>query len=185
MSLPSSAISGTHVIREAVPADAGALAALKLATFRETFLEGFKVPYPPRDLAIFEEASYSVAKVRSELADPAHRTWVAEGADGGPLVAYAHVGPCKLPHPEVGEGDMELYQIYLRRHAQGTGLGKGLMARAMGYLEGSASRIWLGVWTGNARAQAFYGALGFAVVGEYQFPVGEWRDDELILRRDL
>ena len=130
----------TFAIRDAVPADAPALAALKLATFRETFLEGFGIPYPPRDLAIFEEESYSVAKVSAELADPAHRTWVAE-ADGdvgetGRLLAYAHVGPCKLPHPDVRPGELELYQIYLRRQVQGTGLGKALMQRAMGFLEG-------------------------------------------------
>ena len=182
-------------VREAVLADAPALAELKLATFRETFLEGFGVPYPPHDLAIFEAESYSVAKVRAELADPSHRTWVVDaedvdaGAAGGRLVAYAHVGPCKLPHPDVRPGEMELYQIYLRREVQGTGLGKALMARAMDFLEGSGqkpgqARIWLGVWSGNLSAQEFYRRLGFTVVGEYQFPVGEWRDDELIFRRD-
>ena len=191
--------SALMTIRDAVPADAPELAALKLKTFRETFLEGFGVPYPPADLAIFEEESYSVAKVMAELADPSHRTWVAEVVSGGPpdapqLVAYAHVGPCKLPHPDVRPREMELYQLYMRRTAQGTGLGKALMDRAMGFLErhgpddgaggGVAPRIWLGVWTGNDRAQAFYRRLGFAVVGAYQFPVGAWRDDELIMRRD-
>ena len=184
----------TLAVREAVLADAPALAELKLATFRETFLEGFGVPYPPHDLAIFEAESYSVAKVRAELAEPSHRTWVvdagaAEAEAGRRLVAYAHVGPCKLPHPDVQPGEMELYQIYLRREVQGAGLGKALMDRAMGFLEGSGqepgqARIWLGVWSGNLSAQGFYRKLGFTVVGEYQFPVGEWRDDELILRRD-
>ena len=181
--------STTLAVREAVLADAPALAALKLATFRETFLEGFGVPYPPHDLAIFEAESYSVAKVLGELADPSHRTWVVEAADGHQLVAYAHVGPCKLPHPDVRPGELELYQIYLRRAVQGSGLGKALMARAMDFLENSGpepgqARIWLGVWSGNLSAQGFYRKLGFTVVGEYQFPVGEWRDDELILRRD-
>ena len=172
-------------IREAMPADAPALAALKLATFRETFLEGFAIPSPAGDLVFLEEASYSPGKVSAELADPAHRTWVAEfGAEPGRLVAYAHVGPCKLPHPDVRAGEMELYQIYLRREAQGSGLGKALMARAMEFLEAHSARIWLGVWRDNAPALAFYRKLGFVAVGEYQFPVGEWRDDELILRRD-
>ncbi len=179
-------IIGDLAIRDANPADAPALAALKLATFRETFLEGFAIPYPPRDLAIFEEQSYGLAKVSAELADPTHHTLVAEvaGQDGGQLVAYAHVGPCKLPHCDVRPGEMELYQLYLRRQVQGTGLGKALMGRAFDYLDAGTNRIWLGVWQGNERARALYRALGFAAVGEYKFPVGDWYDDELIMRRD-
>ena len=173
----------TFAIRDAAPADAPALAALKLATFRETFLEDFGVPYPPRDLAVFEAETYSIARVAAELADPSHRSWVAEVEDAGGgrrLVAYAHVGPCKLPHADVRPGEMELYQIYLRRDAQGGGLGKALMGRVMDFLENSGTpagraRIWLGVWSGNLKAQAFYRRLGFAQVGEYQFPVGAWR----------
>ncbi|MDY6925211.1 MAG: GNAT family N-acetyltransferase, partial [Pseudomonadota bacterium] len=35
----------------------------------------------------------------------------------------------------------------------------------------------------NAKAQAMYAARGFEKVGEYQYPVGDWLDDEFILRR--
>ena len=182
--------SATLTIREAVPADASALAELKLTTFREAFLEDFAIPYPPRDLAIFEAESYGLAKVSAELADPAHRTWVAQaalddvGSRGGRLVAYAHVGPCKLPHPDVVPGDLELYQIYLRREAQGAGLGKALLERALAHMEPISERIWLGVWMGNLRAHAFYADYGFRQVGQYKFKVGDWHDDELIMRRD-
>ncbi len=176
----------TFTIREATVADAPALAELKLTTFRETFLEGFGVPYPPRDLAIFEEQSYSLAKVSAELADRTHRTWVVDAGagEGGRLLAYAHIGPCKLPHGDVRPGEMEIYQLYLRREAQAAGMGKALMDRAFSYINGDAARIWLGVWSGNHSARAFYHKLGFAQVGGYQFPVGDWHDDELILRRD-
>ena len=173
----------TYLLREAVADDAAALAALKLATFRETFLEDFAIPYPPADLAVFEAESYGLTKVRAELADPAHVTWVVE--TDGTLIAYAHVGPCKLPHPDVRPGELELYQIYLARAAQGAGLGKRLLTTAMDYMAARSPRIWLGVWSGNARALAFYGARGFEIVGEYGFRVGTWLDDERIMRRDV
>ena len=63
-------------------------------------------------------------------------------------------------------------------------LGGRLLAQALDHL--TATRpgpIWLGVWSGNLRAQAIYAACGFVKVGEYRFPVGTWRDEELILRR--
>ncbi|WP_156680151.1 GNAT family N-acetyltransferase [Sphingomonas profundi] len=171
-------------IRPAAAQDVPALAALKLATFRETFLEGgFAIPYPPADLAAFETASYAPAAVAREIADPGHATWVAEGADG--LHGYAHVGPCKLPHPQVVAGAGELYQIYVRGTAQGTGLGRRLLDTALDHL--AATRpgpVWLGAWSGNLRAHAVYEAKGFRKVGEYRFPVGSWHDEEYIFRRD-
>ena len=172
----------SFTVRRAITADAAALAALKLAAFRETFLDGFAVPYPPADLALFEAESYGEEKVRAELADPSHATWVAE--DGARLIAYAHVGPTKLPHPEASAGQGELYQLYALNAAQGRGVGRALMDVALDWLAAAMpGPVWLGVWSGNARAQTVYAGRGFAKVGEYGFPVGAWTDHEYILRR--
>ena len=171
-------------IRLAMPQDAAPLAALKLAAFRETFIDDFKVPYPPADLAIFERDSYCVETVARELADPTHATWIGDGLDGA-MLGYAHVGPCKLPHPDVRAGEGELYQIYLLRAAQGMGLGSALLDTAFAHLATiRPGPIWIGVWSGNARARAVYAGKGFAEVGGYGFPVGEgWVDQEVIMRR--
>ena len=169
-------------IRPALPQDVPALAALKLATFRETFLDGFGIPYPPDDLAQFEAECYSEARVAAELADPSHHSWVVE--QDGQLIAYAHIGPCKLPHADVQPQDNELYQLYLLGSAQGAGLGKLLMDHVLAFMDGRKVPIWLGVWSGNLRAQTLYHRYGFEKVGEYQFRVGTWLDDELIFRRN-
>lgn len=160
-----------------------ALAALKLETFREAFVDGgFAIPYPPADLARFEEASYSLDSVTAELANPEKSSWVAE-VDGR-LLGYAQVGPAKLPHPDAKPQDGELYQIYVRNEAQGLKIGGRLMAIALDHLATTRpGPIWLGVWSGNLRAQAIYISLGFEKVGEYGFPVGEWIDHEFIFRR--
>ena len=47
----------------------------------------------------------------------------------------------------------------------------------------TAGALWIGVWSGNAKAQRLYAAHGFEKVGEYDYPVGAWRDREFILRR--
>lgn len=172
------------VVRPATLADAAPLAALKLRVFRETFLDGgFAIPYPANDLAHFEARSYAPAVVAAELADIEHATWIAE--QGDTMVGYAHVGPCKLPHPDARPGAAELYQLYVARDGQGTGIGGQLLSRALDHL--AASRpgpVWLGVWSGNARAQAVYARRGFRKVGEYRFPVGAWEDEEFIFRRE-
>ena len=171
------------ILRRARADEAAAVAALKRDTFRETFLsEGFGIPYPPEDLAAFEAQSCSTEAVFAQLLDPEKATWVA--AQDRALLGYAGVGPCRLPHPEVLPEHGELYQLYVRRGAQGLGLGGGLLNLALGHLATvRPGPVWLGVWSGNTRAQAVYAARGFLKVGEYPFPVGAWRDDEWIMRR--
>ncbi|KVN29587.1 acetyltransferase [Burkholderia pyrrocinia] len=171
------------MIRIANVDDADRLADLKRATFRETFVEGFAIGYGAEDLAAYEAASYSPDVVRRQLADPGHRTWVVE-TDERALAGYVHVGPCKLPHPEARPEDGELCQLYLRRSAQGTGAGQRLLDLAIAFLDAHRpGPIWLGVWSGNARAIAFYERAGFKRVGDYEFKVGSSTDFEFIYRR--
>ncbi len=171
------------IIRDATLADTEALAALKLFTFHQTFLQNYKIPYPPDDLAIFETETYSVAQIIAELRNATHRSWVAE-MDGA-LVGYVHCGPCKLPHADVGVADRELYQLYLTNEVQGFGLGRQFLDLALDWMGQAGQAMWIGVWSGNDRARAIYAARGFAEVGEYQFKVGDWRDDEFVLRKVL
>ena len=171
-----------YTIRRAGPEDADVLAALGRATFLETFVEGFAIPYPPEDLERFMAHSYSAGCNAPRLVDPRQAVWFGE-ADGRP-VAYAGAGPAKLPHPEVRAADGELQALYVAREAQGSGLGRALMDTALAWLERQGPRtLWLGVWSGNLKAQRFYARYGFEKAGEYDFPVGDWTDREFILRR--
>lgn len=173
----------TPAIRRAHPRDTAALSRLKLSTFRETFIDGFAIPYPPDELALFEESAYAPATVAAQLGDPYRAIWVAE--IGGRMVGYAQAGACKLPHPDVRDGAGELHQLYILDEAQGTGIGKHLLSTALAYLADTRpGPVWLGVWSGNVRAQHFYAVHGFARAGEYRFPVGRnWHDDEFIFRK--
>ncbi|WP_373852813.1 GNAT family N-acetyltransferase [Brevundimonas abyssalis] len=65
-------------IRPATPDDAPALAVLGRATFIETFVTGFEIPYPPEDLEPFLDETFSEATTRARLSDPDHHYWVAE-----------------------------------------------------------------------------------------------------------
>jgi len=164
------------VIRRATPADAGALSAIARRTFTETFGH----LYPAEDLAAFLEDAYGLEKTRADLADPARAFWLVE-ADGQ-AVGHALVGPCDLPHDEVTPADGELKRLYLLKAHQRGGLGRGLLAEALGWLEQRrCPRIWVGVWSENYGAQRLYERAGFEKVGEYDFPVGRVRDREFIM----
>ncbi len=170
------------ILRRADARDAERLADLGQQTFRETFLDGFAIPYPPQDLADFVGATYAPAAFARKLADPRQATWLAERE--GVALAYANAGPCTLPHPEVRPGHVELSRLYVRAAAQGAGLGRRLLETTLAWMQAQGpGPLWLGVWSGNLKAQQLYNDYGFRKVGEYQFPVGRWRDDEFILRR--
>ncbi len=170
------------MIRRATPDDCDILAALGERTFRETFVEEFAMPYSADDLAQFVAQSYAPEIFAAKLADPSQALWLA--FSGEQPVAYANAGPCRLPHPDVQPHDGELYRLYVSQDQHGRGMGRLLMDAALTWLDrDSPGPLWLGVWSGNLKAQAFYARYGFEKVGEYDFPVGGTRDHEFIMRR--
>lgn len=169
-------------IRPARTEDAQALADLGRGTFIDTFVTGFGIPYPEADLTAFLDASFNADAIRTKLAEPGAAWWVAER--DGELLAFANTGPNTLPHPDSAASHAELRRLYVSKAAQGLGLGTKLLAVSLEWMEQNTDGpLWIGVWSGNAKALKLYEAYGFEKAGEYQYPVGSWLDDEFILRR--
>ena len=168
------------LIRQATLADTHTLSALSA----ETFVQAFGPLYPPKDLQDFLGTAYAPAKQAQAIAAPGCAVFLLED-DAGRAVGYAAVGPCGLPHPDVGEGDGELKRLYLLRDVQNGGWGGRLFDAAIEWLQHDGPRrIWIGVYSENHGAQRFYQRRGWRKVGEYHFPVGTVRDLEWILRKD-
>ncbi len=168
-------------IRPATPADAAALADLAAATFADTF----GAENTAEDLAAFLAATYSPARQRDEIEDPAMTTLVAD--DGGTLVGFA-----QLRHGDDAPAGLdpaatvELQRLYVTRAWHGRGLAQRLMAAVEDAARARrAHAMWLGVWERNARAIAYYRKTGFALAGEKTFVVGTDVQRDLVLVRSL
>lgn len=164
-------------IRQATPDDAALLCALSTVTFVETFGH----LYRSEDLAAYLAIAYPEDLQRQQLESGDYAAWILEL--GGQPAGFVFAGPCGLPHPEVGPADGELKRLYVLAAHHNDGWGRQLMDTALAWMTPRFERLWLGVWSENLGAQRFYARYGFARVGQYEFPVGQVRDLEYILRR--
>jgi diamine N-acetyltransferase len=161
--------------------EVGALGALGLATFVETFGH----LYSPENLALFESRAYAPAVIAAELANPKRRYLVAE--DAGRLIGYCKIGFEQTLDYDAGDLKIaELRQIYLYASHQGSGVAQVLTdwavdeARAAG-----ADALLLSVYHDNPRGQRFYAKNGFTHVADTYFMVGNHRDDEYLYLKEL
>ncbi|MBN9166946.1 MAG: GNAT family N-acetyltransferase [Myxococcales bacterium 68-20] len=169
-------------IRPARLEEAEVLAALGRTTFIDTFIHEFGIPYPPEDLAAYMDASFSAEATRKRLLDSSQVWWTA--SIDGEIVGFANAGPNTLPHADARASHAELRRLYIAKRAQGRGIGTRLLTTALTWMEAHTDGpLWIGVWSGNLKAQRLYAGYGFTKAGEYKYPVGTWYDDEFILRR--
>ncbi len=164
--------------RDATVADAAALAEIGARSFTETFGH----LYQPADLALFLQ-NHTVDSWAAELAD--HSFTVRIGECDAALVAYAKLGPPKLPFRPRGRA-AELRQFYVLKPWQGSGAAQILLdwviatARAQ-----EADDLYLSVFTDNHRARRFYEKAGFESDGAYAFMVGSHADEDIVMRLGL
>lgn len=147
-------------IRETTEADAGAVAALRIAGWRYAYAGLMPQPYLDAMDPVVDAARH-----RSRLASPGAGTWDLVAEDGcGKVVGWAAGGPCR--DGELRAADAELYALYALPEAIGTGIGRELTMRVRELARRSeARRLHVWVVEGNARARRFYERAGFAADG--------------------
>jgi [ribosomal protein S5]-alanine N-acetyltransferase len=157
-------------VRDAVAADAEAVARVANASWRETYRDIFE----PAFIDDFLARAYSVEALRGAIersaASPTGHFLVAER--DGAIVGYLQFGE--------GNRGPELFRVYADPEHYGTGVGSALLEELHRRIEGSVASYVLDVHSRNARGRAFYDRNGFVIVGG-----GDTPDCDLTLRRTL
>jgi ribosomal protein S18 acetylase RimI-like enzyme len=165
--------------RDAVAADAGALADFARRSWLDTFGH---LPYPPEDLRNYLAENYGEAIQRAEIADAEVRYRLALRDDE--IVGYCMMGVMAMPIDDVK--GVELHRLYVDESVKGAGVAAALMDDCIAWArQKGASALYLSVWENNMRAQRFYRRFGFADHGEWDFMVGNTADRDLIWRLAL
>lgn len=167
--------------RDATPDDGPELDALARGIWLETFGHSGSA----EDIALYLAKAYGpTGDLIRHLSDSDHRFRLA-CADGA-IAGYAKLSRTWLPPAMVGPRARQLSQLYVSRAVRGAGVARVLMdwsietARA-----GGADELLLTVWEHNPRAMRFYEKIGFVHIGDYEFPMGNQIDRDLIMRLPL
>jgi diamine N-acetyltransferase len=164
--------------REGLPGDGRALDGV----FDSSFCDTFAHLYAQEDLDAFL-SGFGIADWEAQLASADHAFRVAE-ADGE-IVAYAKLGPMKLP-VQTSRRTLLLDQIYVLSGHHGAGIGRQLLDWAIAEARRrAAEELYLTVFTENHRARQLYLRYGFEDVGPYKFMVGNHADEDIIMRLTL
>ena len=136
-------------VRPATPDDAQAIAEIQVETWRAAY-----VGVMPHEILDGLDVNESTRTWRHWLSVEATAQFVAERS--GAVVGFASVGPSRH-EPESGE----VYSIYVRPDAWGTGSGWALMDAAVAWLADRWQEAILWVAEENPRARRFYERYGW------------------------
>ncbi|KRE06719.1 GCN5 family acetyltransferase [Bosea sp. Root381] len=161
-------------IRPATIADAGAIAALHVKVWRETYRQ-----IAPADvqLALDEKHRMTGWRARLSAPSPGEAVFVAE-FDRRVVGIVAAGKPSNAIFGDRGEIGALYVDSALQRH----GIGRRLLATAMRHLQSQGfGGVGLGVVAGNDPAIAFYTALGGQLAGQYRDAGPLWRSSNIAI----
>jgi diamine N-acetyltransferase len=153
-----------------------------VASYARTAERFFRATYghDPHHAAIMHAhcaETYDIRVIDAQLRDPLVQVLLAEAS--GVIVGFAHLH-------QVSDARMELLRFYLDVDWHGRGLAARLMDEARRISRaGGARTMFLGVWTENIRAIAFYTRQGFVATGQVPFLLSGEAQSDLLMQIDL
>ena len=183
-STPTPTPNTTFKVRPATISDAPLIVQLGASVFSATF--GFSMP--TSDLNAYLQESYNIEAIEDDIKSPTKHVFVAcPPSNPSQILGFAQLTEGTTePCLEEIEGLVELQRLYVNRDAQGTGVGKALVAKVDSLARERGYRnIWLGVWEGNFVAQKCYESLGWERVGDHEFRMGRCIQTDWIMCKRL
>lgn len=160
--------------------DVTMLRKVRIDTFRETY----EADYQPQLFNQYLEEEMSVEKLTEEIQNPNSIFYFVEYQ--GHIAGYFKMNIEDAQTEPFSSEFVELQRLYLFKQYQGLKLGQFAFEQAIQIAKTlDKKRLWLGVWSENTSAIAFYKKQGLTKVGEHAFKVGEQVDVDWMMELRL
>lgn len=150
----------------------------------QTFDEAFRKDNKPEHMDAYLSTSFTEDKVRSELEN--EHSYFYFIYSGGTLSGYLKLNTDDAQTEDMGSDYLEIERIYILNTYQKLGLGGQLYQFAVDFAsDRGMNKIWLGVWEKNKNAIEFYERYGFKKVDSHAFYMGDDRQIDWIMVKEL
>ncbi|MDB5153334.1 MAG: family N-acetyltransferase [Mucilaginibacter sp.] len=155
-----------------------------LSLSKKTFYDAFEHVNNPDDFKAYTAIAFHPDKVLSEVNNPHSSFYFA-------LIDDEKVGYIKLNYSSAqtefrDENAVEVERIYVLANQQGKRIGKQMIDFAISKaIKDKLQYIWLGVWEHNHSAIHFYEREGFKQFSSHEFWVGNDKQIDLLMKKEL
>lgn len=150
----------------------------------ETFLDTFGKDNSEEDISKYIESAYADEKLAGELSNK--NSFFFFAIDNERVIGYLKLNINEAQSEKLLSNSLEVERIYILPECKGKGTGKTLIQHAIAFaLSKEKDSIWLGVWEHNKNALRFYEKMGFKVIDEHIFVLGQDEQTDLIMKKDL
>ena len=168
------------IIRKCTATDLEILRELSIRTYYETFAH----LNTEENMQKYLEDAFHVDKLCDELSDTHSDFYLLYYNEK--IAGYLKLNEAPSQNDINDPFSLEIERIYVSSEFQGNGLGRYLMEQAvMIATERRKCYAWLGVWEKNEKAIQFYKKHGFCEIGTHSFFMGDDKQTDYIMRKDL
>ncbi|MEM7550578.1 MAG: GNAT family N-acetyltransferase [Bacteroidota bacterium] len=151
---------------------------------KKTFRIAYQDSIEAELLENFTNTHFDTAKVISEIQSDDITFFLS--IENDEILAYSKVIRRNKPDYFGNENHLFIEKIYVSPDIQKSGLGKAQITFISGFAKDeNLKSIWLKVWEGNLKAQAFYKKLGFSKIGDAPFQMEHRRFNDHVLELKL
>lgn len=165
-------------VRTATRDDAELIADLSIQTFVDTYAAW----NTPANMDKFLQQQFTRERLIAEVGAPGNEFFLV--CEGDEPVGYLKLREGRSLQNLDGKQTLEIARLYTRKDKIGKGVGKTLMQTAVQRAKAKGKNaLWLAVWKENHRAIRFYEAWGFEKCGEWEFWLGNDRQEDWLMKK--
>ena len=155
-----------------------------LAYSKKTFYEFFAHLNDPVHMEAYSSVAFTSQNMQDQITNPDSEFYFALYEDD--IVGYIKLNFNNAQTEFKDKNALEIERIYVSGEHHGKRIGKQLLDFALDIARAKQFEyVWLGVWEHNYKAMGFYERHGFELCGSHEFLLGEDRQTDLLMRKEL